>query len=66
MEYTCKAKIDKDAKPHATIDLTVVDGPEEAKGKMSKGIYKLDGEKLTLCVSAPRQGRSPQGFRPGR
>ena len=22
MEYTCKAKIDKDAKPHATIDLS--------------------------------------------
>ena len=65
MEYTCKGKVDKDAKPHATIDLVIVDGPEEAKGKMSKGIYKLDGEKLTLCVSRPRQG-SAQRFRPGR
>ena len=65
MEYTCKGKVDKDAKPHATIDLTIEDGPEEAKGKMSKGIYKLDGEKLTLCVSAPGKD-SAQGFRPGR
>ena len=62
MEYTCKAKIDKDAKPHSSIDLTVVDGPEEAKGKMSKGIYKLDGEKLTLCVSLPGKEDRPKDF----
>ena len=65
MDYTCKGKIDADAKPHATIDLVIEDGPEEAKGKTSKGIYKLDGEKLTLCVSAPGKG-SAQGIRPGR
>jgi uncharacterized protein (TIGR03067 family) len=62
MEYTCKAKIDKDAKPHASIDLTVVDGPEEAKGKLSKGIYKLDGEKLTLCVALPGKEDRPKDF----
>jgi uncharacterized protein (TIGR03067 family) len=62
MEYTCKAKIDKDAKPHGTIDLTILDGPEEAKGKISKGIFKLDGEKLTLCVSAPGKEDRPKEF----
>jgi uncharacterized protein (TIGR03067 family) len=62
MEYTCKAKIDKNAKPHASIDLTVVDGPEEAKGKLSKGIYKLDGEKLTLCVALPGKEDRPKDF----
>lgn len=62
MEYTCKAKIDKDAKPHASIDLTVIDGPEEAKGKVSKGIYKLDGEKLTLCVALPGKEDRPKDF----
>jgi uncharacterized protein (TIGR03067 family) len=62
MEYTCKAKIDKDAKPHGTIDLTILDGPEEAKGKISKGIYKLDGEKLTLCVTAPGKEDRPKDF----
>jgi uncharacterized protein (TIGR03067 family) len=62
MDYTCKAKIDKDAKPHASIDLTVLDGPEEAKGKLSKGIYKLDGEKLTICVSLPGKEDRPKDF----
>ena len=61
MDYTCKAKIDTDAKPFATIDLVIDDGPEEAKGKTSKGIYKIDGEKLTLCVSAPGKDR-PKEF----
>ncbi len=35
-DYTCKVKVDPEAKPHATIDLTIDEGPEEAKGKISK------------------------------
>jgi uncharacterized protein (TIGR03067 family) len=61
VDYTCKVKFDTDAKPHATIDLTIEDGPDEAKGKVSKAIYKLDGEKLTLCVSLPGKDR-PKAF----
>ncbi len=60
-DYTCKVKIDKEAKPNATLDLEIEDGPEEAKGKTSKAIYKLDGEKLTLCVSVPGKDR-PKDF----
>jgi uncharacterized protein (TIGR03067 family) len=63
MDYTCKAKLDADAKPHPTIDLLIEDGPEESKGKTSKGLYKLEGEKLTLCVSAPGKDR-PKEFAP--
>ena len=60
-DYACKAKVDAEAKPFATIDLVIDDGPEDAKGKTSKGIYKLDGDKLTICVSAPGKDR-PKEF----
>jgi uncharacterized protein (TIGR03067 family) len=60
-DYTCKVKIDTEAKPNATLDLDIEEGPEESKGKSSKCIYKLDGEKLTLCVSLPGKDR-PKDF----
>jgi uncharacterized protein (TIGR03067 family) len=60
-DYTCKVKIDTEAKPNSTLDLEIEEGPEEAKGKTSKCIYKLDGEKLTLCVSLPGKDR-PKDF----
>ncbi len=60
-DYTCKVKVDTEAKPNPTFDLAIEEGPEEAKGKTSKAIYKLDGEKLTLCVSVPGKDR-PKEF----
>jgi uncharacterized protein (TIGR03067 family) len=60
-DYTCKVKIDTEAKPHKTLDFVIDDGPEDSKGKTSKCIYKLDGEKLTLCVSLPGKDR-PKDF----
>jgi uncharacterized protein (TIGR03067 family) len=60
-DYTCKVTADPSAKPNGTLDLTISDGPEESKGKVSKCIYKLDGEKLTLCVSLPGKDR-PKEF----
>ena len=60
-DYTCKVKVDTEAKPNPTFDLDIEEGPEEAKGKTSKAIYKLDGEKLTLCVSVPGKDR-PKDF----
>src|SRR5262249_43465774 len=32
MDYKCKVVVDESAKPHPAIDLTVVDGPDDAKG----------------------------------
>jgi uncharacterized protein (TIGR03067 family) len=61
VDYTCKVSVDADAKPNATMDLTIDEGPDDAKGKTSKAIYKLDGEKLTICVSAPGKDR-PKDF----
>ena len=43
------------------LDLIIDEGPEDAKGKTSKCIYKLDGEKLILCVSLPGKDR-PKEF----
>jgi uncharacterized protein (TIGR03067 family) len=60
-DYTCKVKVDTEAKPNATLDLDIEEGPEDSKGKTSKCIYKLDGEKLTLCVSLPGKDR-PKDF----
>jgi uncharacterized protein (TIGR03067 family) len=60
-DYACKVTADPAAKPNGTLDLAINEGPEESKGKVSKAIYKLDGEKLTLCVSAPGKDR-PKEF----
>ena len=61
LDYVCKVKIDPKAKPHATVDLLIDDGPEDAKGKTSQCIYKLDGKVLMLCVSLPGKDR-PKEF----
>jgi uncharacterized protein (TIGR03067 family) len=60
VDYTCKVKADPKAKPK-TLDLVIDEGPEDAKGKTSKCIYKFDGEKLILCVSTPGHDR-PKEF----
>jgi uncharacterized protein (TIGR03067 family) len=60
-DYTCKVTADPAAKPNGTLDMTISDGPEDSKGKISKAIFKFDGEKLTLCVSFPGKDR-PKDF----
>lgn len=56
--YEMTVTIDSSAKPDKTIDFHIDEGPEDAKGKTSKGIYKFDGDsKLTLCYA-------PTGDRP--
>jgi uncharacterized protein (TIGR03067 family) len=60
IDYTCKVKADPKAKP-MTLDFMIDEGPEDAKGKMSKCIYKFQGEKLILCVSMPGKDR-PKEF----
>jgi uncharacterized protein (TIGR03067 family) len=55
--YEMTLTIDAEAKPEKTIDFKIVDGPEDAKGSTSKGIYKFDGDKFVFCFS-------PTGDRP--
>src|SRR5206468_2673337 len=44
--YEMVVTLDPEAKPERTIDFKIVEGPEDAKGNTSKGIYKFDGEKF--------------------
>ena len=60
-EYKMTVKLDEAAKPHKTIDFKIDDGPDEAKGQTSKGIYKFDGDdKFVFCMT-PAAGR-PEKF----
>jgi uncharacterized protein (TIGR03067 family) len=51
-------RLDAKAKP-AAIDLKITSGDD--KGKVVKGIYKLDDDKLTVCVAEPGKDR-PKEF----
>ena len=55
--YEMVVTLDPEAKPEKSIDFKIVEGPDDAKGNTSKGIYKFDGEKFVFCFA-------PQGDRP--
>ena len=55
--YEMTVTLDEKAKPDKTIDFKINEGPDDAKGKTSKGIYKFDGEKFVFCFR-------PMGDRP--
>lgn len=54
--------LDPSAKP-ARIDLRITSGDD--KGKLVKGIYRLDGQTLTVCVAEPGRDR-PAAFAAAR
>jgi uncharacterized protein (TIGR03067 family) len=59
--YKMTIKLDPKAKPEKSIDFHIDEGPDDAKGKDSKGIYQLEGEDaLTLCFSG--EGDRPTKF----
>jgi uncharacterized protein (TIGR03067 family) len=53
-------KLDPGKKP-ATIDLAITDG--EDKGKSQVGIYKIDGNTITVCLAAPGSKDRPTEFK---
>lgn len=57
--YQITLKLDPEAKPEKTIDFQIDEAPDDAKGKASRGIYKLEGEKFVFCFA-------PQGDRPAK
>ena len=61
-DYVSKVTVDPKAKP-ATIDLKIKEGPGDTAGETSKGIYKLEGDLLTICITGPGQGARPADFK---
>jgi len=57
-KFECDYKIDPTTKP-PQIDIVPLDGPEREKGKTFRGIYRIEGDQLTLCMGFP------DGERPG-
>src|SRR5262249_54342556 len=47
-KYTMMLTLDPKAKPQSTIDFKIVEGPDEAKGQTTLGIYKFDGDDKLL------------------
>lgn len=62
-DHTTKVELDPKGNPHPTINLEITEGPDEVKGKKALGIYKLDGDKLTVCVGMPGIDKRPSDFK---
>ena len=70
LEITMEVALDPSVTPKR-IDLTVTDASkatvaDELKGKVQRGVYRIDGERLTLCLAEFREKARPAGFDPGR
>lgn len=58
--YEMTVILDATARPEKSIDFRIDDGPDDAKGKTCKGIYKFDGDdKFIFCFRG-------EGDRPDR
>ena len=58
--YEMTITLDATAKPEKTIDFRIDEGPDDARAKTCKGIYKFDGnDKFIFCFR-------PEGDRPDK
>ena len=61
--YTCAISVDPKAEPQPAIDFDVKEGPAGRAGKLAKGIYKFDGDRLIVCISIPGLDTRPAEFK---
>jgi len=61
-EYTTTVKLDSKGKPEPTIDFKITQATNDSAGQTSVGIYKLDGDKFTICVTLPGRTIRPTKF----
>jgi uncharacterized protein (TIGR03067 family) len=54
-------KVDGSKKP-AQIDMTVADGPENFKDKVSEGVIAVEGDELKWCSEEPGKQNRPKEF----
>ena len=62
-DYVTRVTVNDKASPHPTIDFEILEGAEEAKGKVAKGIYRLEDDMLTVCVALPDTDSRPNEFK---
>jgi uncharacterized protein (TIGR03067 family) len=62
MFYQCLVTLDEKGKPQREINIKITGGAADGLGKQSKGIYKLDGETLKLCIGLPGEETRPTEF----
>ena len=62
-DYVTKVTVNDKASPHPSIDFEIIQGAEDAKGKVAKGIYKLEDDKLIVCVALPDTDSRPNEFK---
>jgi uncharacterized protein (TIGR03067 family) len=58
--YKIVWKLDSDAKPHKTLDLDAKSDSPNAPGFVGKSIYKIEGDKLTICMGTENR---PEEFK---
>jgi uncharacterized protein (TIGR03067 family) len=61
-EYGCKVTLNPMVSPR-TIDFFITQGPNEMVGKKALGIYKIENDGVTFCVSTPGDSRRPSEFK---
>ena len=63
-DYVSKVTIDPKASPR-TVNFLLTEGPNDSAGRTVKGIYKIDGDKLSICIASPgRDAGRPNSSRP--